>query len=176
MDLSPTQWKAECEAYLRAQGPWESRSRRYRAVWRALLQMGFMTGDLVVDVGAGMCDFARYMYRTENQQFRYLPLDGSIDGRDIEKMREEFPFGDWMVCIETVEHMHDPYGLLDVMKARANKGVAVTTPNPRVTDVLALDSDHKHAISIEEFIGIGYLPEPITIHYEQDTLLATYQP
>ena len=170
----PEQWKAECEDYLKGQGPWQSRARRYGKVEETLNVMGLNPGDLIVDVGAGMCDFARYMYG--NGHFmRYLPLDGSIDGRDIEKMETEFPFGDWQVCIETVEHMHDPLGLLRVMAARANRGVVVTTPNPDVTDVLALDSDHKCAISMDDFIGMGYLPEAVSIHYQDDTILATWQ-
>lgn len=166
-------WKAECEAYLTAQGPWLSRSRRYTAVEIALCSMGFHHGDLIVDVGAGMCDFARYMYQ-EGYFMRYLPIDGSIDGTDIET--DPFASGDWMVCIETVEHMNKPFDLLRMLAARAKYGVVVTTPNPARTDVLALDSDHKCAISMDDFIGLGYLPNTESIHYEEDTILATYQP
>ncbi len=169
----PEQWKAECEAYLTAQGPYLNRVRRYREVRRCLQIMGFRPGDIVYDLGAGMCDFARYMY-SEGEAFRYVPIDGSIDGTDLDNWLVPTN-ADWFVSIETMEHLYCPLELMTELAAQCGKGVVITTPNPRVTDVLALDSDHKTPISIEDFIKIGYLPEPVQIHYAQDTLLATYQ-
>jgi len=171
----PEQWKAECEAYLTAAGPYQSRCRRYELVERNLRDMGFQAGDLVVDVGAGMCDFARYMYGA-GYAFRYLPIDGSISGIDLDSDILVLCNAEWYVCIETVEHMSNPYALMQKMKNYATKGVVVTTPNPAVTDVLALDEDHKVPVTYDEFVMMKFLPEAVSIHYQDDTLLATYQP
>ncbi len=171
----PEQWKAECEEYLKAQGPWEARCKRYAAVLHNLVLMGFSHGDLVVDVGAGMCDFARYVYQ-QDFAFRYVPIDGSISGINLESDILTLLKADWYVCIETVEHMNNPFLLLQRMKNYAERGVVVTTPNPDVTDVLALDSDHKTAVNAREFVCMKFLPETVSIHYQDDTILATWQP
>jgi hypothetical protein len=167
-------WKAECEAYLTAQGPYLARSRRYQAVREALHHMGFQQGDVVYDVGAGMCDFARYMY-TSGECFRYVAIDGAIDGCDIEHDYWMPGVVDWYVCIETIEHLNEPFRMLDDFK-QVTKGVAITTPNPARTDVLALDPTHKSWVSYHGFVDAGYLPNYLSIHYEEDTILATYQP
>jgi len=174
MDLSPQEWKAECEAYLTAQGPWVARSRRYRAASLALNHMGFQNGDLVVDVGAGMCDFAAFMY-TEGYRFRYVPIDGSISGIDLESDILTLLHADWYVCIETIEHMADPWMLADFMQGYADKGMVITTPNAAVTNVLELDPTHKCGLTLDDFYDHGYLANTESIHYDQDTILATWQ-
>lgn len=165
-------FKAECETYLRAAGSYENRSRRYELVVRALVDCGWQQGDVLYDLGAGMCDFARYAY-THGMEMRYVPVDGSIDGTDLEEWSPPQD-ADWYVCIETIEHLRNPWILLSKMQ-RAKKGAVVTTPNPDRTDVLALDPDHKSPVYSLDFALYGYLPEAVSIHYQEDTLLATYQ-
>lgn len=152
-----------------------TRSRRYQAVRENLHYMGFNQGDIVYDLGAGMCDFARYMYQ-HGEQFRYVAIDGGIDGIDLEY---DFDFnslgaGAWFVMIETIEHLMCP---LEFLERMSHYGAAVvTTPNPARTDVLALDPTHKSSVSYQDFVDLGYLPNYESIHYEEDTILATYQP
>jgi hypothetical protein len=50
---------------------------------------------------------------------------------------------DWFACLEVLEHLTSPTRLLDMMCDAAVHGVVVTTPNPEVVDVLALDPTHR---------------------------------
>jgi 2-polyprenyl-3-methyl-5-hydroxy-6-metoxy-1,4-benzoquinol methylase len=62
---------------------------------------------------------------------------------------------DWFACLEVLEHLRDPRRLLDAMLDAAVRGVVVTTPNPAVVDVLAMDPTHRTPISREQLAQAG---------------------
>lgn len=121
-------------------GTYEFRCVRYSAVLDRLMLMGFHVRDSVTDVGAGRQEFERFL-REQGWQGRYLPVDGSIDGTDLDVWHPEVST-DWFVAIEVIEHLHDPGRLVDVLKTQAVRGMCVTTPNPETTDVLGMDRTH----------------------------------
>ena len=139
--MSRTENRARWEAYLAERtGTYEYRTRRYAAVADEMELLGFADGDLVVDVGAGMCEFDRYM-RERGMHPRYVPVDGCIDGTDLNLWRPSLAF-DFFVAIETIEHINTPAGMLNAFERKARKGAVLTTPNPERVDVRAMDKTH----------------------------------
>lgn len=123
--------RAFWQRYLAARrGTYEYRTRRYRAVADELERLGLADGDQVVDVGAGMCEFGRYLY-SRGWYGQYVAVDGSIDGTDLNRWMPHR--ADFFVAIEVLEHLNDPALKLGDMWACATKGVVITTPD---TDVL----------------------------------------
>jgi hypothetical protein len=171
----PASTQHKWETYLGARtGTYEFRCRRYAAVARKLQEMGLADGDLVVDVGAGRCEFDHFLRTSLGWTGRYLPVDGSLDGTDIERwappetLRPEF-----FVAIELVEHLHAPHRLMRRMRAHARKGVAVTTPNPETTDVLGMDATHVTPVHFEEFTARGWAAEKCSLFGQpEDSILA----
>lgn len=95
-------------AYLaQRKGTYEYRCLRYAAVYEILLILGLQPGDLIVDVGAGMCDFDRYIRSVRGFDGRYLPIDGAIQGFDLNTWRPDLR-ADFYICLETLEHLTDP--------------------------------------------------------------------
>src|SRR6266568_1986073 len=83
---TPTEHYFRCNEYLNERkGTYAFRRRRYDAVGRRLLALGLQEGDVVADLGAGRCEFGRYL-RLEFPQLGliYLPFDGAIDGIDFD--------------------------------------------------------------------------------------------
>ncbi|WP_436760235.1 hypothetical protein [Streptosporangium sp. V21-05] len=54
---------------------------------------------------------------------------------------------DWFACLEVLEHLRDPGRLVGALQDNATRGVVITTPNPEVWDVLAMDPTHLTPIS-----------------------------
>ncbi len=125
-------------------GDFDFRSRtRYGAVAAALIDMGLKDGDLIVDVGAGTCQFDHHMRTVEGWSGRYLGIDAVLDGTDLNEWNPKW-FADFFVCIEVVEHLL-PYAserLIRTLPYWAQKGVVMTTPNAAAVDVLACDPTH----------------------------------
>lgn len=114
-------------------GTYEYRTRRYAAVADRLELLGLGDGDLVVDFGAGMCEFGRYLYRDRGWSGRYLPVDGTISGVDLNTLVFGTFTADFFVAIEVLEHLWTPIHVLGDLLDHAEKGVVLTTPN---TDAL----------------------------------------
>lgn len=148
-----------CDAYLGARtGKYEWRRIRYRAALLAMqatgatwderswrMDVGLKDEDTVVDVGAGWTEFD-YCLRTEGHwRGRYIPVDGCVDGTDLEEWTPPRP-AEWFVALELLEHLEDPGRLVRAMQAKATKGIIVSTPNPMTTDVLGMDPTHKTEI------------------------------
>jgi hypothetical protein len=175
MSLS-TEVFARCNEYLdQRSGTFEFRCIRYEAVTDRLLALGLEDGDLIVDVGAGRCEFDHYLRTRRGLHVRYVPVDGSIDGTDLEKWIPPFA-SDFFVAIELLEHLNDPIRLMNEMMGTALKGIVATTPNPLTTDVLGMDYTHKTEIFPETFEQFGWDVREVTLFgQEQDSLLAWYE-
>jgi hypothetical protein len=137
-------------------GTYEFRSMtRYRGVAERLAALGFDTYASVMDVGAGTCQFARYL-REHAWCGPYMPVDAVIDGADLSKWIPSF-MADYAVCIETLEHIHNPGRLLGMLRHAARKGIVITTPNPDVVDVLRCDPTHVSVITPGFLESQGYV-------------------
>ena len=62
---------------------------------------------------------------------------------------------DWFACLEVLEHLANPLRLLEVVCDAAASGVVVTTPNPEVVDVLALDPTHRTPLTRQQLASAG---------------------
>lgn len=165
------------EAYLAERtGTYAFRCRRYRAVHRALARHGLADGDIVYDVGAGMCEFGRFLFTQVGWSGRYVAVDGAIDGTDLD---EWTPRDDAhaFVAIEVLEHLRDPLCMLALLERRTTKVSVITTPNPETVDVLALDSTHVSPIAADDLRARNWSVRALRLfNSHEDTLLATWVP
>lgn len=162
-------------------GVYEQRVPEYRTVGWALETMGLKNDETVIDVGAGSCDFDHWLRTGQGWRGRYIPIDGSLDGTDLNTWIP--PLGlhaDWVVCIETVEHVHNPIRLIAEMARIATRGMVITTPNPDVVDVFAVDPTHVAEVPravLEEFNlvveGVEFSGRGNPREGKFDTLIAT---
>lgn len=173
-------------AYLNARrGTYDFRCNRYDAVIDVMLTFGYRPDDLVLDVGAGRAEFGKRLLERAGGRC-YIPVDGST-GTELETWEPEPSYSvyaglayglitrpvDWFVCIEVLEHLHDPYRVMKVMEENASKGVVVTTPNPETVDVLALDPTHVTPIPRSAFeFSMWDVEERSFFCKEKDSLLA----
>jgi hypothetical protein len=95
----------------------------------------------IFDVGAGMTEFDYCLRAEYGWRGRYIPIDGGIDGTDIEQWIPHRS-AHWFVALELLEHLHNPYECLQRWIDKATVGVVVSTPNPLTTDVLGMDPTH----------------------------------
>lgn len=154
-------------AYLdNREGTYEFRCRRYDAVHEQLLHMGMRQADTIADIGAGRCEFGQRL-RENNHIGMYVPIDGSIDGVDLNRWDPPDKV-DWVVSIETIEHLHDPARILARFKTMARFGVVVTTPNADAVDVLAMDPTHLVPITRADLASWGYVTEVQSLFTEVD--------
>ena len=161
-----------CHHYLsQRRSTYEFRSIRYEAVYNQLKELGLKNGDSIVDVGAGDQEFLRYL---EEQDWTgdYTPVDGLIDGTDLNLWVPDKK-ADYFVCIEVVEHLYKPLEMLYTLDLFALKGAVVTTPNPTVVDVYAMDSTHISEVSAMDFCRQGWKAVPQIFFFEpEDSLMA----
>ena len=150
--------RTACDEYLgqRVSSYW-FRCRRYKAVADKLFQLGLKDSDTIYDLGAGRCDFDYYLRVTKKWRGRYVPVDGSLDGTNLETWNP--PETDWFVSIEVIEHLTNPLEFLYNLICSARKGVVVTTPNPATTDVLGMDPTHVAPIPMFELRDAGFKAE-----------------
>lgn len=153
-------------------GTFHYRVRRYSAVARELERLGLTDGDLIYDVGAGMCEFAKYLYGM-GWTGRYVPIDGSIDGTNLDWWVPTIS-ADFVVAIETVEHLVDPQRFFTLAMQFSTKGAVVTTPNAEVVDVKALDRTHVHALSRFSFPLSWKVRTEQFFNRDDDSLLASW--
>lgn len=138
-------------------GDYEFRSQtRYKGVADRLFAIGLNDRHSVLDVGAGTCQFGHSLW--ERQWFgEYKPVDAVIDGRDLETYEAER--ADFIVCIEVLEHLHNPLRLLDIMMRAARRAVVITTPNNMAVDVIACDPTHVSVITACDLLERGFTVE-----------------
>lgn len=176
--MSMTDTKTFWEDYLNARrGTYEFRCQRYEAVGEVMEVEGpFRDGclnrwDSLCDVGAGRCEFRRYM-REQGWCGQYRAVDGSIDGTDLNAWEPRLRY-DWFVAIEVLEHLDDPYTLMQKLVAKARKGVVITTPNAETVDVLDIDPTHVTPLYPHDFKVLGWQHEIRSFFCkENDSILA----
>lgn len=156
------------------QGTYEYRCRtRYKAVADKLFVMGLRNCHSVRDVGAGTCQFGRYL-RERGWTGDYLPVDAVLDGTDLATCR--IHPADFIVCIETIEHLHNPFEMIGKIMRAARRGCVLTTPNPDTVDVLGCDPTHISFVSAWDFQLMGLRTnEHSWFGGENDTLLAHWE-
>lgn len=146
---SRTRFRDECEEYVRLdRRPYHERKSRYLVAADRMLRGGLCERDVVVDVGAGYTELDVCLRIDHGWRGRYVPVDGWIDGTDIEQWTPRYDY-DWYAALEILEHLHDPRRLVNAFKATAKRGFVITTPNPDVVDVLAMDPTHITPLSRE---------------------------
>lgn len=145
-DLATQQAWEEYLSTTPSYGSYYDRCPEYHVVFRQLARLGLAENDLIVDVGAGWCDFDHYIRTEQGWRGRYMPIDGSIQGIDMNLWSGPRVHADWYVCIETLEHLYEPGHLVEQMKKYTKQGMVVTTPNADVVDVLAVDRTHVIAL------------------------------
>lgn len=145
-----------CDQYLSDRtGKYEYRAERYRTAIEWMLVHGLDDSMTVVDVGAGMTEFDYCLRAEYDFRGRYIPVDGGIDGTDLNKWippREAHFF----VALEILEHLAEPMRLARVMREKAIRGVVISTPNPRTTDVLGMDPTHVAEVHEHDLIFGGF--------------------
>lgn len=145
-----TKWEptiTACDEYLQSRtGQYEFRAVRYRAAAEFMRANGLADEDTVVDVGAGWTEFDYCLRAEYNWRGRYVPLDGWIDGSDL---NHYVPSRDaeWFVALEILEHLEHPLTFTHRIQDFATKGIVFSTPNPRTTDVLGMDPTHISVIN-----------------------------
>lgn len=172
---------ANCDQYMESRtGKYEWRAVRYRAAIDWMIANGLRDGMTVFDIGAGMTEFAFCMMNEYKLNVRYIPIDGGIDGTNLEEWTPSRD-GHFFVALELIEHLHNWERLVDSMKLAATMGVVLSTPNPRTTDVLGMDPTHVRAVWPGQLEGMKFDVSEQTFYGgvfsngEPDSLLATWR-
>jgi hypothetical protein len=172
---SAAKHRTDCETYLgERKGTYEFRCKRYRAVADRMEQLGLAAYDKIVDIGAGRCEFGLYLReRFSSLNLYYMPFDGSLDGVNLEKWVPPIE-ADFYIAIEFLEHLSYPWRLMTDMRRMSRKGVVLTTPNPKCTDVLGMDRTHKTPISMQQlsFHGFRCRAQRMFTETKMDTIIA----
>lgn len=168
--------RARWVSYLAARtGSYDFRRRRYHAVAGELQMLGLNDANLIVDIGAGWCEFDYFLRCEINFRGRYVPIDGAICGTDLNKWRPQVE-ADFFVAIEVLEHLDDPFALLDELELLATEGIVITTPNSEAVDVLAMDPTHVTPLKLADFRQRGWAAEPVSLFGTPgDTIIAVFQ-
>lgn len=174
---------SHCDAYLaQRDGTYDFRETRYRAVAQILDDPATFGDcltplndrDTVVDIGACMTEFDYHLRTSLGWKGRYVPIDGAIDGTNLEYWVPPRDY-EWVIGIEILEHMHDPRRLASQMMRAATKGVIVTTPNPDVVDVIAIDIDHVTPVSQRDLESWGFEVKPVALFGKPDDSLLAWR-
>lgn len=131
-----------CDQYMaEREGKYEYRAVRYRHAIEQMFKAGLDDSMTVYDVGAGMTEFDYCLRREYNWRGRYIPVDGGIDGTDLNEWRIPRE-AHWFVALELLEHLTKWELLVRKMQFAATQGIVVSTPNPFATDVIGMDPTH----------------------------------
>lgn len=169
-----------CDAYLGERtGRYAWRAARYRMAAMWMTAVGLTHDMTVTDLGAGMTEFD-YCLRAEfGWRGRYIPIDFGIDGTDLSRWTPPRR-SDFVVALEIVEHLHQWEDLLERVMLTDPKGIVISTPNPRTTDVLAMDDTHvrevyqEHLEELEFTVSEEYFYGGILSGGRPDALFATW--
>lgn len=138
-----------CDNYMDERtGKYEYRAVRYRHAIDTMYAHGLDDTMTIFDVGAGMMEFDYTLRAEYNWRGRYIPIDGGIDGVDLNYWTPPRD-GHWFVALELVEHLTRWEFLVKQMQHKASQGIVVSTPNPRTTDVIGMDPTHVVAVQPE---------------------------
>ena len=172
---------ANCDQYMDDRtGKYEYRAVRYRAAIDWMYANGLDDSMTVVDVGAGMTEFDYTLRAEYGWRGRYIPVDGGIDGTDLNVWtppREAHFF----VALELVEHLTNWEHLVDGMKTAAMRGVVMSTPDPRTTDVIGMDPTHVREVWPSQLEAFDFSVEARTFYGGvfsgglHDSLFATWR-
>lgn len=146
-----------CTDYLKGRrATYADRRKRFQVVGDLLVgPLGLEPGEVVVDLGAGHCQFDFFLRAEMGWQGVYVPVDGSLGTNlDTIDLRGMGFLPDYIICMETLEHLKEPERLLAQIHAR--KGVVITTPNAEVVDVLAVDEDHVSVVKRDMLTSRGF--------------------
>lgn len=174
IDTSTRQTTHEsCRGYIGGRRScYEFRSIRYQAVYETMLSLGFKLYHSVADIGGADGEFGRYL-REQGHTGYYTVIDGYVDGTDLNLWEPPNGYAAFVVSIEVIEHLYDPQRFLRVLEKAATTGVVLTTPNPLVVDVLAMDATHISPVLPDELVRAGFTVQPrILFREEGDSLLA----
>lgn len=173
---------AEHDQYLAQRtGCYEYREVRYSAAASKLLAIGLHNGSTVYDIGAGMTEFDFHLRSVHGFRGRYIPIDGSIDGTDLNYWVPP-RIADHAVALELLEHLHEPRRLVDALQAKLTGSMVVSVPNPRTVDVLGIDPTHVTIVTAEMLETWGFRVEERTFYGgvfsngEPDSLLGVWRP
>lgn len=148
-----------CDQYMDDRtGKYEYRAIRYRAAAQEMFRHGLDNTMTVVDVGAGMTEFAYTLMNEFNWRGRYIPVDGAVDGTDLNNWVPRRR-AHWFVALEILEHLDRPYEVASLLKEHAHNGVVISTPNPETTDVLAMDPTHVVEVHRDRLEGLDFRVE-----------------
>jgi hypothetical protein len=167
---------SNCDDYLSERtGKYEWRRVRYLAALEAM-KPNLLDADTVVDFGAGMTELDYCLRVDGDWRGRYIPLDGGIDGIDLNDWRPVRPV-EWIVALEIVEHLREPKHAMLRMQRTASKGVIISTPNPATVDVLGMDPTHVSMVTADDFCEFGFTVAPRSFYgAPNDSLFATWTP
>lgn len=173
MVTDPQRQIERCNAYLKSRtATYGQRKQRYKAVADLLVGSGLYNDYTICDVGAGWTDFDYYLRREHDWRGRYWPVDGAFDGIDLNDWEPPQPV-DYFIAIEVLEHLHTPFRLVQRLLALAQIRVIVTTPNPAVVNVLAVDPTHQTPIYRGLLEKYGFRVEERSFFgQDRDSLLA----
>lgn len=160
-------------------GTYEDRVPEYRLIGAALKVAGLVDDDLIVDVGAGCCDLDHWLRTGMGWRGRYLPVDGAVQGIDLNAGWLPDVPADWYVSTETVEHVYEADRLIAAMQGLASKGVVISTPNADSHDVRLTDPTHVRPVYPGEMLSWGFRVTPVNLNPgrgEGDTMICVWKP
>ncbi|MFD9517874.1 hypothetical protein [Streptomyces sp. NPDC059979] len=131
------------------------RVARYQVAADRMTAGGLCDRHSVADVGAGHTELDVCLRTEHGWRGRYLPVDRWAGDVDLETWEPPMRF-DWLACLEVIEHLNDPARLVRMLQDSAECGVVITTPNPAVVDVLALDPTHITPVCREDLARLGF--------------------
>jgi len=167
--------KETCRAYQDSRrSTYEFRCLRYDAVIDAMIEMGLEPFDHVLDVGCGRGEMETRLKERGFNGCLWEGIDGSIDGVNLNTWTPDERY-DFIIAIEFLEHIHNPFMHLMMYRLFANKGVVITTPNPRTVDVLACDPTHVSVVTPDLLEFAKYEHSEVSLFAKPaDSLLGWY--
>lgn len=134
--------------------PYIERRTRYEVAADRLTTGGLSDRHSVADIGAGHTELDVCLRTVHGWRGRYTAVDRWTGDIDLEVWSPPVRW-DWVACLEVLEHLRDPFRLLAELMSSALLGVVVTTPNPEVVDVLAMDPTHITPITRQQLADAG---------------------
>lgn len=134
--------------------PYAERAARYEIAADRLMTGGLSDRHSLADIGAGHTELDVCLRTAHGWRGRYVPVDRWTGHVDLETWKPPMRW-DWVAALEVLEHLEDPFRLLADLMSSALLGVVVTTPNPDVVDVLAMDPTHRTPITREQLADAG---------------------
>lgn len=160
-------------------GRYEHRAVRYRAAADFLTALSLDDTSTVYDLGAGWTELDYTLRAEYGWRGRYIPIDAGIAEVDLNHWTPERPV-EFTVALEIIEHLYDPMRLVRAMQKVTTRGIAISVPNPRTVDVLAIDDTHVAIVTREMLEAEGFQVEERTFYGgvysngELDALFATW--